>query len=488
MKENASKLKRSLLVSALLLSTFVVVAVVIGGMTGLAAGSGESTQASNGWDTVFTETFESGIDPAWTLSDENGGTDGEYFWGTTTYTASEGTQSAWATGGADGASLTPGSDPYPPNALSHMIRGPLNLSGTTQIELDFSYWVKTEPTVDVMVVRASTDGSTYTALNTYSGDSDGWKSDTLSLDEYAGEEEVWIDFFFSSNGADGDVGVFVDDITLRSLAEQLSYLPFVRRDPTPTPTSTPTPTPTPTTPPYYYYDDFSDANSGWPSVDNTHVSNDCFKWFYGGGHYNATICDDRTDVKVSPLVPLPDGDYEIEVDAHFREAGGWWTSYGIIFDGKDDPDPDNPDLGDYNMLWVLWEGSKSHKWTLLRDVPGKQINVTGWQSLSPSYYNYGDHGLAWNTWRIVRTDDQVTFYVNDHKLRDMSESRPTTNYQILFGVYASTYETGSLKASFDNYLINALDGSGLTWQGTPQPFYSSGSMEELEQLLPHRND
>lgn len=216
------------------------------------------------------------------------------------------------------------------------------------------------------------------------------------------------------------------------------------------------PTPTPTPPPWYYYADFEADSGGFPLVDNTHVSNDCFKWYLAGGAYNVDICDDRTDVKVSPGVDLPTGDYTIEVDARFRydaSAMWYWNSYGIMFDAKDDPDPSKPDLGDYYMLWVLWEGTGVHKYKILKDVPGDQIDVFDWRILPAGVYNYGATGSEWNTWRIERTADRIRIYVNDNLLADVGEPRPTTNFQTLFGVFASTYETGRTYASFDNFLV-----------------------------------
>ncbi len=265
---------------------------------------------------------------------------------------------------------------------------------------------------------------------------------------------------------------------------EFTYFPIIHTEPTPTPTNTPTPTPTATTPPFHYFDDFTDPGSGWPIVDNTHVSNDCFKWFYEDENYKVDICDDRTDVKVSPLVPLPTGDYTLEVDAHFRYDGGWWTSYGIMFDAKDDPDPNNSDLGDYYMLWILWQGSGEHLWKILKDVPGAQQDVTPWQPLPASVYNYGTGGLDWNNWRIERTSTHIRVFVNDHQIGNISEPRPTTNNQILFGLYASTYETNVMQAGYDNVLVDYLNGASQPWLGTPQPYYEVGDGMELDALLP----
>lgn len=492
---HSKKMKKIVLLTSMLLGSFLVVFALVGLLTGTAASADSARQGSEPpWTPVITETFESDISLDWTLQDGDGASNGQYYWATTNYTASQGTSSAWATGGgADGELLTPGTDNYPPNALSYMIRGPIDISGTTRARLRFDYWLQTEQNLDVLQVQASTDGTTFSPTASFSGNSDGWQSETVDLNAYAGEEQVWIAFFFSSNGATNDLGAFVDNVILETRAETDTYLPVMVKDPTstptftPTPTATPSPTPSPTPQPFYYFEDFNDDAGGWPIVDNTSVSNDCFRWFREGDEYKVDICDDRTDVKVSPLVQQPDGDYSIEVDARFRYNGGWWTSYGIMFDAKDDPDPSNPDLGDYYMLWVLWEGSNIHKWKILKDVPGAQEDVTSWRNIPDSVYNYGTDGLQWNEWRIERTENRIRVYVNDHLLDDIEEPRPRTNSQNIFGLFASTYETNVNRVAFDNVLVDYLNGSGPAWQGTPQPFFDVGDMN-LDALLPHEDE
>lgn len=438
----------------------------------------KTKQNTNGWSAVFTETFESGIGASWVISDVDGTNGGEYYWSTTNFTSSEGVTSAWATGGGqDGSLLEPGIDDYPNGAVSSMLHEPVDLSDATDVKLVFDYWLDTEENFDIFQVAVTRNISGYETLLAISGNSGGWQEYSVDLSAYAGDSSVSILFFFSSNAVNTDKGVFLDNISLEVMITSFSYLPLLEVDPTPTPTPTPTP------PPYYYFDDFSDPSSGWPVIDNTGDPQDCWKWYYGNGEtYNSDICDDRTDVKVSPLVTLPTSDYEIEMDGRFRPAtGAWWTSYGILFDAKDDPNPSNPDLGDYYMIWILWEGSGQHKWKLLKDVPGSQISLTGWEFLEGSYYDYGNNGTNFNHWRIVRTDTRIEVYVNDHHLITLNESRPTTNNQVLFGVFSSTFETGEHKSSYDNFLV--LDSTGQeVYRGFPQGRVQSGEFDLVDHL------
>jgi hypothetical protein len=261
-----------------------------------------------------------------------------------------------------------------------------------------------------------------------------------------------------------------------ALAEQALYLPLVRNEPAPAT--------------YYYFDDFSDDSSGWPIVYNPDPHN-WFHWYYENGTYQLDIADDRTDVKASPGVVLPNGDYFRWYDPNLMN---YWSSYGILFDGKDDPDPANPDLGDYFMLWILFEGPSTAKWTILNDMtgPGNQEPVGGWRLLSDSVYNYGDNGLGWNHWKIVRTDNSISVYCNGTLLEtlkcgptEMNCVRPRDNYQILFGLYGSTYETNRASYSWDNYLIELTGSQTGSWNPEPRgPVVVSGG-SELDALLPH---
>ena len=226
------------------------------------------------------------------------------------------------------------------------------------------------------------------------------------------------------------------------------------------------------------------------------MSNDCFRWYYDQGTYNSDICDDRTDVKVSPLVRLPENSYEIEVEGRFNYVPGeiwWWNSYGILFDAKDEPDPTKPDLGDYYMIWVLWEGADVHKWKILRDLtgPGNQIDITEWEILKADKYNYGSNGSDFNTWKIVRTADSISVFVNDSHLVTVNDKRPTTNFQYLFGLYSATYETGISRAIFDSYKVVELEIASMeVEQQRPRSnggTYSVGSFD-LEASLPKVQD
>ncbi|KAA3658501.1 MAG: hypothetical protein DWQ04_24900 [Chloroflexi bacterium] len=440
--------------------------------------SSEADAAPASWTAVVEEDFETGFSGSWSLEDLDADTNGEYYWATNTYTYSEGISSAWvAGGGTQGSALAAGTDNYPSNAMSAMTYGPVDLSSYEFARLSYDYWLETEASNDLLQVLISTDNSDYsTVLATYSGSS-GWQSNTVDLNAYAGEAQVWIRYYFTSNGSSEDVGAFIDDMLLEATDGELTYLPMLKLDPTPTLTPTPA---------YFYFDDFSDNTSGWRRKDNRNDKDDCFRLDYIGTLYQMDICDDRTDVKSGPPVFLPNGDYTIEVEARFSKEGGWLSSYGIIFDGEDNPNPDGSDLGNYYMLWIDWEGSKRSRYTILNDKKGSQAPLFDWKDFPPEY-NKGDGNKSWNTWRIERTDTQIIIYVNDKHLRTINEPRPYGN-RTLFGLFSATYETDDFQAQFDDYLITTPNNQ--IWYSTTDyedwGFLESGDFD-MEALLPQDN-
>jgi hypothetical protein len=190
--------------------------------SGLATGTTGSIPGTLGWSSLMTQTFE-GTFPtgSWTVFDNDGTTNGEYYWDEDDYLANGGTYSAWAAnGGANGK------DPYyyyyPNNMQSWMVYGPVDLSTYTDAELLFYYWNESEPDYDYFYWMASTDGSDFNGYMV-SGDSGGWNyinfdlTAVPTLGDITGDSSVWIAFIFTSDVSNpvGYDGPFVDDILLQ---------------------------------------------------------------------------------------------------------------------------------------------------------------------------------------------------------------------------------------------------------------------------------
>lgn len=101
------------------------------------------------------------------------------------------------------------------------LTSPVDLSGASdQVALTLAAFYDTEPGLDVMTAYASTDGSTWAALTSYSGFGGAWGPEFVSkvvdLSAYAGEPAVYLAFGFQSDGSissdAGLIGVAVDDL------------------------------------------------------------------------------------------------------------------------------------------------------------------------------------------------------------------------------------------------------------------------------------
>jgi hypothetical protein len=166
------------------------------------------------WQVVKSESFEGAFpNTYWSVSDNNPGDGREYFWDDDDYRPHNGSWAAWpAKGGANG--LDPASSPYPPNMNTWMVYGPINLSTATAFEVDFWMWLNTQSNYDFLYFGASHDGTNFNNDLSWSGTA-GWQEYRIRLDNYAGDDSVWVGWQFTSNGSVQYEGAWVDDILIR---------------------------------------------------------------------------------------------------------------------------------------------------------------------------------------------------------------------------------------------------------------------------------
>lgn len=176
--------------------------------------------AMDGWTTIMSEGFEGAFpNSLWRVSDNDGVTNGQYYWDDTNYKPYTGAWSAWAArGGANG--LNPSIYNYPNNMRSWMVYGPFDLSNATDANLTFYYWNRSEANYDYFWWAASVNGANFYGYPV-SGDSGGWRYVNFdlkavpTLGNLAGRSSVWIAFVFNSDGSVIDKGPFVDNIVLQ---------------------------------------------------------------------------------------------------------------------------------------------------------------------------------------------------------------------------------------------------------------------------------
>ena len=133
--------------------------------------------------------------------------------------------SGWLLGGGTNGSALGCGDFYKTNHKSWFIYGPFSTASATAGELDFNFYVNSEPGYDffrVMATNINISGSWFGL--SYSG-TWAWQSGTLDLsDDWCnsgtetclGRSNVWIAFVFESDGSTQvSYGAIVDNIVLR---------------------------------------------------------------------------------------------------------------------------------------------------------------------------------------------------------------------------------------------------------------------------------
>ena len=167
------------------------------------------------WQTIFTDSFDIVFPGNWLVADASGLADGEYYWGTTSVSASHGSNSLWATGGGeDGRDLLPGSSHYPDNAASVMVVGPITVGIAQELRLSLDMWLDIEPISDTFQLGISNDGVSFTAVTILSGTLQHWQTIKIDLNEGVISSQIWIMLSFYSNNSVTGEGVFIDNLKL----------------------------------------------------------------------------------------------------------------------------------------------------------------------------------------------------------------------------------------------------------------------------------
>jgi len=420
-----------------------------------------------GWQQVYTETFEAGINPTiWTSFDQDGTTNGEYKWGTEIYTNTtpSGTRSAWAVGdGEQGGTLDPATDGYPPNAKSWLVYGPVDMSNAIEGMVMFDYWYEASAG-DPFAVMASTDGTNYAGIASTNGGSGGWSQVMYDLTSYAGQAQLYIAFVFTSDGTTNPSNfksVFLDEVIFAFNFLETVYLPSLRLDPTLTPTATPTKTPTPTATPTAtptqnanpYVDDFNNPSSNWamrrqstgPGTVTNSVS------YVAGGRLELNVSKPGHYVLAAPMAVAPSTSrYKIETQAQLINPVDQ-SGYGIVFGGNWNGQS-CPNSGytncftSYYLLEVRWLANNNNPLlvTRLREITGHDSNNNPTGTI---LFNWTETRLingvtinpnGVNEWDIqYESNGTIKIFVQNQLFKTIT-SETTYFNQKYFGLYASS--------------------------------------------------
>ena len=166
--------------------------------------------------TPFSDGFEGAFPGAtWQVFHDAGTADVD--WGKSSRRKSAGSNSIWCAA-AGNASPGPGGD-VPVNSKSWAVAGPFDLSGATSGEFQFDLWLSTEASYDYFKWLASTDGSSFSGLQTTATTS-GFQTMTVDLSDWGsagnvlGQSQVWIAFIYQSDESNTYEGAYVDQVSL----------------------------------------------------------------------------------------------------------------------------------------------------------------------------------------------------------------------------------------------------------------------------------
>jgi hypothetical protein len=180
----------------------------------------------------------------WESFDNDGPTNGDYRWDDVQCFARSDGWSMWpADNGADAVDVCAGA-PYPNNAQSWLVHGPLNLTGASEAWVDFYFRNESEVFWDRFSWMVSLDGIRYwgfyiTGDQTNGPYGNGYNlmrfdlSDVFGLGDLRGEPEVWLAYLFNSDFSNTGQGPFLDDVkvVVEGSGVNQVYLPLLSAAP-----------------------------------------------------------------------------------------------------------------------------------------------------------------------------------------------------------------------------------------------------------------
>ena len=179
-----------------------------------------------------------------------------------------------------------------------------------------------------------------------------------------------------------------------------------------------------------YFDDFSDPNSGWVSLDK-----EWGKAGYLNGEYQILLKNTQDGLVVTPDLVLP-SDYRIEVDA--RQASSNASSYGLMFGLQFSGD--------------TYEGYQIIVYPTTQEYLLNKRNMSGsWPVLIDWTYSTTIHqGMGTNHLRVDRIGTVIYLYINDTLVTTFTDSSFTSSGRDA-GVRAFSYDSAPVDVRFDNF-------------------------------------
>lgn len=171
------------------------------------------------WTTIKSETFEGNWPNSWQLYVDNGYAD--CYWDDVSCFQNSGNWAGWCAGG--GSQTNGDCTTYAHNMSTLMRYGPFSLAGASDAEVQFAYWNQVESCAeycDYFGCYASVNGQNYYGFNIKEPSGD-WQqatfdlTDVYQLGNLCGQSQVYVAFYFFSDGSVTNYGTYLDDIIIR---------------------------------------------------------------------------------------------------------------------------------------------------------------------------------------------------------------------------------------------------------------------------------
>lgn len=213
------------------------------------------------------------------------------------------------------------------------------------------------------------------------------------------------------------------------------YMPFVRRDPTPTATESP----------IIFFDDFSNANSGWITGE----SSDC-RFEYRDGRYRITVKDDNglRCVAFNTRIPkTPNGIFSVSVRR--TTSNDRVLHYGFYFGAGTNAEDDrwflevNPykDCNDEGFFWVSAIEDGARRFFDDRCTDSIRTDTNDWNDL-----------------KVVRDGRDIEIFINGERKEQYDENilRDQGYFDLVVVGVKDISDSNPGIVEFDNFLIERL--------------------------------
>ncbi len=203
-------------------------------------------------------------------------------------------------------------------------------------------------------------------------------------------------------------------------------------------------------PPYVFFDDFSNPNSGWPTAPNNVLPDIC-SFDYYQGHYRVKVTgysasgDARCTVPGFPVPKQVNGTFSVSIRRTSDSSRD--VLYGFFFGAGTnlyedrwalEVSPDK-DCGDKGYFWL----------SAIEDGEDKGlIDVVCTDAINT--------GNAWNELKVIRTSDKIYIYINDRLKGTYNNSylRDKGYFDLeVVSLYPDTSDSKPTYVEFDNFKV-----------------------------------